>query len=206
MVHQQEPEIRPDVLPGEIAAAIGHHTATAAAYGASTIMVRMLNGVPRYGGKGRPELNKWIRTLLPENVPVYCEPFGGVASILLNRPASRVEVVNDLSCDMYNWLRVVRDYPDRFTHLVTCTPWSRESYRWAVTFMERSPETGWLDAGAEYVTHRALAYHILLEQNRNHGERVTPSNWSLQHVDGTRRQMPRQRWSEAYPGHPRQNY
>ena len=159
-------------------------------------MPKMLNGVPRYGGKGRPELNKWIRSLLPEDVPVYCEPFGGVASILLNRPATKAEVVNDLSSDMYNWLRVVRDYPDEITHLLTCTPRSRDAFNDAIEFMERSPKTGWLNAHPDYLTHRALAYHVLLEQGRHHGEEVSKSNWSLIHVDGSRRQMRRATWGE----------
>ena len=159
-------------------------------------MPKMLNGVPRYGGKGRPELNKWIRSLLPEDVPVYCEPFGGVASILLNRSPAKIEVVNDLSSDMYNWLRVVRDYPDEIARLLTCTPTSRDAFDWALEFMERSPETGWLNANPSYVTKRALAYHILLEQGRHHGELVSKGNWGINRIDGIRKHRPRAVWRE----------
>ena len=165
-------------------------------------MPKMLNGVPRYGGKGRPELNKWIRSLLPEDVPVYCEPFGGVVSVLLNRPPAKCEIVNDLSSDMYNWLRVVRDYPGDFARLLTHTPWSRDAFNWAVKFLGPSPQSDWLYAPPEYVTRRALAYHVLLEQRVGHGE--TEGGWALERVDGVRSTRPRGVWEERVMAiHPR---
>lgn len=46
-----------------------------------------------YGGKFS-HLD-WLLPLLPETFH-YCEPFGGSAAVLLNRPPSSVETYNDL--------------------------------------------------------------------------------------------------------------
>lgn len=62
-----------------------------------------------YGGK-YSHLH-WLLPLLP-HAHHYCEPFGGSAAVLLNRPPSPVETYNDLDGEVLNSFRVLRDQTD----------------------------------------------------------------------------------------------
>jgi DNA adenine methylase len=61
------------------------------------------------GGKSR--LLKWILPLIPKHV-CYCEPFAGGMAVLLAKPRSAVEVVNDINGDLVKFYRCVRFHPD----------------------------------------------------------------------------------------------
>jgi len=61
------------------------------------------------GGKSR--LLKWILPLIPKHV-CYCEPFAGGLAVLLAKPRSQVEVVNDINGDLVTFYRCVRFHPD----------------------------------------------------------------------------------------------
>lgn len=83
-----------------------------------------------FGGKFR-----MAPKLLPLFPPHHCyvEPFGGAASVLLAKPRSPSEVYNDLSSDMVNLFRVLRD-PATATELqrrCALTPWAREEFEQA---------------------------------------------------------------------------
>lgn len=60
----------------------------------------------------------------------YVEPFGGGASVLLSKNSSRVEVYNDLDCQLVNFFRVLQDEEKfkEFYRLVSLTPYSRQVY------------------------------------------------------------------------------
>lgn len=77
------------------------------------------------GGKG-----KQLGDLLPfiPDGRVYVEPFGGGASVLLNRPRSEIEVYNDLDSSLVNLFTVVRDQFDEFAEYLRWTPYSREVF------------------------------------------------------------------------------
>lgn len=65
---------------------------------------------------------------------MYVEVFGGGASVLLAKHPSKVEVYNDLDCDLVNLFRVLREQPDAFKQLWRWTIVSREEFErlWAL--------------------------------------------------------------------------
>jgi site-specific DNA-adenine methylase len=54
----------------------------------------------------------------------YVEPFGGAASVLLNKPPSPVEVYNDLDERITRLFRVLRDHGEELHRRLTLTPYS----------------------------------------------------------------------------------
>ena len=108
-----------------------------------------LGALPYYGGKAR--LAGWIAGYLPQRRD-YIEPFAGMASVLLARPESRWELLNDAAEVVVNWWRIVRDDPDGLRQLLLMTPSSRVITREAHQTMR--------DGGATPL-RRAWAFHIV---------------------------------------------
>lgn len=80
-----------------------------------------------FGGKGNMTA-KLLKLIPPHRI--FCEPFGGGASLLFAKLPSPVEVYNDLDSGLVNFFRVLRD-PEKFEkiqRLVSLTPYSREEY------------------------------------------------------------------------------
>lgn len=89
---------------------------------------------PYVGGKS--ELAPWIIDHLPDH-DCYVEPFAGSASVLINKPRSKVEVLNDLDGDVVQFFEVCRDRADELSDFVYDIPYSRELYqRWANEFYD----------------------------------------------------------------------
>jgi DNA adenine methylase len=82
-----------------------------------------------YGGK-YSHLD-WLLPLLPE-CHHYCEPFGGSAAVLLNRPPSPAETYNDLDGEVVNFFRMLRDHKDELLYQIGMTPFSREEFLKAI--------------------------------------------------------------------------
>ncbi len=82
-----------------------------------------------YGGK-YSHLD-WLLPLLPE-AEHYCEPFGGSAAVLINRPPSPVETYNDLDGEVVNFFRVLREQKDELIQAIALTPFSREEFKKAI--------------------------------------------------------------------------
>jgi DNA adenine methylase len=74
----------------------------------------------------KTNISKKLISLFPEH-KIYVEPFGGAASVLLNKPLSKIEVLNDISDDIANLFAVVssKDTFDKFVDLVLTLPYSR---------------------------------------------------------------------------------
>lgn len=80
----------------------------------------------RYHG-GKWLLAPWILSHFPEH-RVYCEPFGGGASVLLQKPRSYGEVYNDLDGEIVNLFRVVRDRGGELIRVLELTPFARDEF------------------------------------------------------------------------------
>ena len=78
-----------------------------------------------FGGKGRM-LDK-LYPLFPSH-QVYVEPYMGGLSVLLNKPRSDIEVVNDINDEVVNFFRVVRDKHKKLTKKLSLTPYARDEY------------------------------------------------------------------------------
>lgn len=75
-----------------------------------------------YGGK--ITLAERIVQALPPHSH-YVEPFAGSLAVLLAKPRSKMETVNDLDRDLMTFWRVLRDQPDDLARAVDLTPHSR---------------------------------------------------------------------------------
>jgi len=85
----------------------------------------------------------------------YIEPFAGSLSVLLAKPASKIEVVNDLDENLMTFWRVLRDDADELMRVAALTPHSREE-------LERAAA---LDGATDL--ERARQVWVLLTQGRS---------------------------------------
>ena len=106
-----------------------------------------------YGGKAT--LAPQIVDLLPDH-DHYVEPFAGGLSVLLAKPMSRAETVNDLDGDLVTFWRVLRDQPEELERACAMTPHSREEFALA---QDRS--------GVDDL-ERARRVFVVLTQGREH--------------------------------------
>jgi len=81
--------------------------------------------VPYLGGKRL--LARTIVKLLPPH-ELYCEVFGGSATILLEKPVSKIEVLNDLNGEVINLFRVVQNHIEEFIRHIRWTIISRDEF------------------------------------------------------------------------------
>lgn len=82
-----------------------------------------LTPISYYGGK--MQMASRISAMLPMT-KAYVEPFAGSAAVLLTRPRSANETLNDLNSEVYNFWKVLRDVPEELWDLLVYTPCSRE--------------------------------------------------------------------------------
>lgn len=84
--------------------------------------------VLRYHG-GKWKLAPWIIGHFPEH-RVYVEPFAGAASVLMRKPRSYGEIINDAWGDVVNVFRVLRDpeSAEQLRRAVELTPFARAEF------------------------------------------------------------------------------
>ena len=80
----------------------------------------------RYHG-GKWKLAPWILRHLPPH-RIYVEPFGGGASVLLQKPRSYAEVYNDLDGEVVNLFSMARDRGEELAQAVELTPFARAEF------------------------------------------------------------------------------
>ena len=83
----------------------------------------------RYHG-GKWKSGKWIASHFPKH-KVYVEPFGGAASVLLQKPRAYTEVYNDLDSDIVNLFLVLQDDTQRqqLAERLFLTPFARKEFQ-----------------------------------------------------------------------------
>ena len=81
---------------------------------------------------GKTTIAPWIIDYFPDHT-VYVEPFGGSASVLVQKQKSNVEVYNDLNSDCVAFFEAVKSHPEELERWVENTPYSRELFE---TWME----------------------------------------------------------------------
>ena len=118
------------------------------------------------GGKG-----KQLGDLLPLIPPgrIYVEPFGGGASVLLNKERSPVEVYNDLDSALVGLFEVIRGEASfaEFQRLVDYTPYSRAEFESCLTF----------DGIADPV-RRAVAFYTVINQSISGKRLARRGDWA----------------------------
>ncbi len=94
-------------------------------------MTKPTRPIMRYHG-GKFRLSDWIISHFPPH-RVYVEPFGGAASVLMQKSRSQAEVYNDLDGDIVNVMRVLQDSVLRtqLTELLILTPYARTEFELA---------------------------------------------------------------------------
>lgn len=124
-----------------------------------------------YGGKGI--LWRWILDNLPGGA-VYVEPFGGGASLLLNKPPHPVEVYNDLNGDLVNLFRAVQDESrfEKLKHRLEWTLYSYDEFRRARRILAESQDPD----------ERAWAFYVAYNQGFS-GVATSDGNWGRAHTD-----------------------
>lgn len=75
---------------------------------------------------GKYYLAEWIISKFPAGYEkmTYVEPFGGAASVLLQKHPSQVEVFNDLDKELSNLFLVLQNYSQDLIQYLTLTPYS----------------------------------------------------------------------------------
>lgn len=79
-----------------------------------------------HGSKWR--IAEWVIAHFPPH-KLYIEPFGGSASVLLQKPRSVTEVYNDLDRDLVNMFKMIRERPDELALQLALTPYARDEYQ-----------------------------------------------------------------------------
>lgn len=87
------------------------------------------------------KVSDWVLSFFPKH-KLYVEPFGGCASVLLNKLPSEIEVYNDLNQDLYNLFSILRE-PEKaqsLKYVIENTPFSRQEFNSAFRNTKNSIE------------------------------------------------------------------
>jgi len=121
-----------------------------------------------FGGK-YSHLN-WLLPLLP-TATHYCEPYGGSAAVLLNRPPAPVETYNDLDNHVAHFFSVLRDHKDELIYAIGMTPFSRAEFVRAIDTIS--------DCHVMADIERARRFFIRARQVRSGlAQRATGGQWA----------------------------
>lgn len=114
---------------------------------------------------GKISLAERFSALLPPHEH-YVEPFAGSLAVLLAKPPSRMETLNDISMDLVTFWKVLRDQPAELERVCAATPHSRIEH---ATAREDTPDE----------LERARRTWVRLTQSRSPS--LAPTGWRFHH-------------------------
>ena len=128
-----------------------------------------------YGGKWK--LAPWIVRWMPPH-RVYCEAFGGAASVLMTKPRSQHEVLNDLDREVVNVYAVLRDPGNSrlLAERLRLTPFARAELMDCYTPHEDPVEQARRTITRSYLGWPARPRSGLRAETRRRGA-ITPTAW-----------------------------
>lgn len=138
-----------------------------------------MKAILKYPGS-KWSIAKWIISFFPSHHS-YLEPFAGSMAVLLNKPRSNIETVNDLDGNVVNLFEWIRKDPEKLAHAIYYTPYARKVYDTAFATV---PEDSF---------ERAVNFYIRLNMGhgfRTNGEKVGWKN----DVQGRERSYASQDW------------
>ena len=128
----------------------------------------------------------WILRHMPAH-DAYLEPYFGSGAVFFRKKPSRLETVNDLSGDVVNLFRVIREKPEELAAAVEMTPWSREEYLFSY------------DRALGELDPVEAARRFLVRCWQSHGSRLDSSNgWRMVlQTKKAPRTVPYRQWRNA---------
>lgn len=130
----------------------------------------MVGPLAYLGGKNR--VARRIIALIPEHT-CYIEPFCGGAQVLFHKKPSKVELLNDLNEDIFNFFRVCQMH---YEELLRFLHFSIVSRRWFDLFEKTSPET---------LTDVQRAARFFFLQKNCYGGLIVRRNFAVSVQDGS---------------------
>jgi DNA adenine methylase len=130
----------------------------------------MVGPLAYLGGKNR--VAKKIIALIPEHT-CYIEPFCGGAQVFFHKEPSKVEVLNDLNEDVFNFLRVCQMH---YEELLRYLQYSIVSRKWFDLFEKTPPET---------LTDIQRAARFFYLQKNCYGGLIVRRNFAVSVQDGS---------------------
>lgn len=118
------------------------------------------------GGKWR--IAHFLMNYFPEHQS-YIEPFGGGASVLLQKPPSQLEVLNDLNHDVVNFFHMLAEKTAQLIRAIQLTPYAEAEYVLAHS-----------SAGIADPIERARRFYIRSRMSFGHSEGNQLSGWRFQ--------------------------
>lgn len=124
-----------------------------------------------FGGKWR--LAPWLISQFPAH-ECYVEPYGGGASVLLQKPPAAIETYNDIWREVVTFFRVLRERPADLIAAIEMTPFSRVELDEA---LETQPGDELTDL------ERARRFYVCSWQARGGPRAAWRSGWRYERTD-----------------------
>jgi DNA adenine methylase len=119
--------------------------------------MKTIRPVVKYHG-GKNYLNKWIISHFPSDYQTYTyvEPFGGAASVLINKEKSPIEILSDTDLSIIQIFRALRDEPTEFMRRLHLLKYCEETFLKAVARSDK-PFDDYLDHAVNDYTLRRMS-------------------------------------------------